>query len=151
METEQTSDEAAKAMFAYDITQIQTSPLGQTHKGKEIVKLLRRLNDAGKIRYGGTLEGDRADWDGSFIRISSDFSGNIIKTIGELVHEAVHALARLKLPRKHKQSSAEIQKEEENAKRTQAEMYLWLKSRFKGMQEDPEMEKRLRKFGMVKY
>lgn len=150
METEQISDVATKAMFAYDISQIQTSPLGQTPRGKEILKLLGRLNGAGKIRYGGTLEGARADWDGSFIRISSNFSGKIIGTTVELVHEAVHALARRKLPKKYKQSPREIQTEEDDARRMQAEMYLWLKSRFKGAQEDSEMERRLQKFGMLK-
>lgn len=152
METEQAiADDAMKAMFGDDIAKIQTSPLGQTPRGKEIVKVLRKLNDAGRIAYGGTLEGGRADWDGSYIRINSDFIGKIIQTTGELVHEAVHVLARQKLPAHRKQTPAEIQKEEKEAERAQAEMYLWLMTtQFKGAPEDPEMERRLRNFGLVK-
>lgn len=145
------ADEAMKAMFGDDIAKIQTSPFGQTPKGKEIVKVLKKLNDAGRITYGGTLEGGRADWDGSYIRINSDFSGKIIQTTGELVHEAVHVLARQKLPPHRKQTPAEIRKEEIEAERAQAEIYLWLMTtQFKGAAEDPEMERRLRNFGLVK-
>ena len=142
-------DAATKAMFSADIVLIQTSSLGQTPQGKEIVKVLNRLNDAGKIAYGGTLEGGRGDWDGSYIRINSDFTGKMIQTTGELVHEAMHVLARQKLPKGHRQTPAEIRKEEEDAQRMQARMYLLLKNKFKGAPEDPEMELRVRKYGLA--
>jgi hypothetical protein len=152
MGTEQAiADEAMKAMFGDDIARIQTSPLGQTPKGKAIVKVLKELNAAGRIAYGGNLEGSRADWDGSYIRINSDFNGKIIQTTGELVHEAIHVLARRKLPRHCRQTAAEIRREEAEAERTQAEIYLWLiNTQFKGAAGDPQMERRLRNFGLAK-
>lgn len=137
--------QAAKAMFGYDIDIIAKSPFGRTREGKEIVTLLRSLNERGDIEYGKNLDGSRGDWDGKTIRVSEDFRGIAFRTITELVHEASHALWR----KNHAVSTDAVERrkndvdDELHARENQLVIYKYLKET-KQWPEDIELERRLK-------
>ncbi len=135
----------ARAMMEYDIKVIAESGLAQTEAGKQIVKLLRTLNERKGISYGGTIEGSRADWDGQTIRISDDYRGRMMPTIIELVHEASHALWRRKHPRPAAADArrADDVADELLARENQLRIYVYLRDK-RGFPEDELMERRLR-------
>jgi hypothetical protein len=131
-------------MFAYDIDLVAGSPFGSTAEGKRIVEVLRQLNAKGRIVYGGNLDGSRGDWDGTTIRVDQRFSGKVVGSTVEMVHEATHALWR-KAPSEMKDATARWQAtvdDEVRAQENQLTVYRYLTVE-KSLPRDTELEWRL--------
>ena len=126
------------------VDEIAKSPFGKSGAGKPIVKLLRNLNQAGRIEYGGTIEGSRGDWDGKTIRIDEGYRGNMNRTIPELVHEAAHVLWK-KSPKAAKDDAARRTDnidDELRSREYQLIIYKYLRDVLK-WPPDPVLERRL--------
>jgi len=137
--------EAQKAMMAYDIDIIAESPFGKTSEGKQIVQLLRSLNQRGNIVYGETVDDVRGDWDGKMIRVNENSRGKIFPKILELVHEGSHALWRKNHPIGNvKDNRKDNVADELHAQENQLLIYSYLKEK-KGCPEDLVLELRLKR------
>ena len=143
--------EFTKAMIDIDIKLITESSFGKTKKGKQIVKLLHKLNKNGQIVYGDG-EWRYGSWDGKTLRVTEDFHGKAYRTIPVLVHEASHALweASHALWKKDavRKTPEEVLKnavaDELQAQKNQLAIYKALKEE-KNIPEDPELERRLKR------
>jgi hypothetical protein len=133
-------------MIVQDIDIIAGSPFGRTSEGKEIVKLLRSLNDRGNIVYGGNIKDSRADWDGHTMRLDESFRGVASRTIPPLVHEASHKLWRKTHPIQKNDTGRwkDDVDGEERAQVNELVIYRYLKEE-KGWPEDPLLELRLKR------
>ncbi len=133
-----------------NIGYIARTPFGRKPKGREVVELLKTLNQSFNITYGDTLEDSRGDWDGTTIRMDDACRYNRWKTIVEMVHEGSHALWR----KQHAKSTdgginlnlnKEIVDEELAAQENQLEMYLYLRRHERTCPVDEGLEIRLRR------
>jgi len=140
------ADPATQAMMSYDIQLIAESPFAKSVAGKAIVRILWEYNDNKQILYDETVDEARADWDGKTIRINNTFTGKVLPTTVELVHEGSHILWRKghRKPTDPNQALADHLADEELARKNQVEVYLWLRDK-KKLPGDPELEARLAK------
>lgn len=133
-----------KRVMAADISYIAKTPFGKSPKGAEIVTLLRSLNSRGEVKFGGTIEGARGDWDGTTIRVNEEYKERFFPTVLELVHEGAHAWFRTK--HKKKLAGEELRQEqiadELQAQGEQLDFYVYLKAH-KGCPEISLLELRL--------
>lgn len=135
-------------LLGYDISVIEESPFGKSDAGRKVVRELKAYLASGNIVYGGTIEGSRADWDGTRIFLDEGYRGKALQTTVELVHEGSHVAWR----RAHKKPSGQDAKTKDDvddealARKNQLLVYEYLRDT-KGWPADEELERRLQKSG----
>ncbi len=140
--------EQDEALFGANVDLIAGAPFGKTDAGRRIVEALRGYLGTKNILYGGTLEGSRADWDGTTIRVDDNFRARAVQTLVELVHEGSHVVWRKDHPKPtdkvaaHKDDVAD----ETVARANQLAFYKYL-VHTKHLPPDDELERRLHRTG----
>jgi hypothetical protein len=137
-----------ETILGYDISVIAESPFGKSDTGKKVVRELKAYLASGNIVYGGTLEGSRADWDGTTIYLDEGYRGKALPTTVELVHEGSHVAWR----KAHAKPSGPDAKKKDDvddealARKNQLLVYKYLREA-KGWPADEELERRLQRSG----
>jgi hypothetical protein len=140
--------ESDESDLGADIVLIAESPFGKLPEGQNIVKELRAYLAGKNIVYGGTIEGSRADWDGTKIYLDDNYRGKVLQTIVELVHEGSHVTWRAAHPRPTDPEAAKKDDvdDEKLARKNQLAVYGYFRTTMR-LPPDGELEGRLKRTG----